>query len=137
MHGGLQDPLIELQQPLLDKEFNDVLIESIDETITALLSRSVVDALYAHLQTFHSISRDELPYRLDILLITLQKTFGVRSSQTITKAIAREFCLRLGLEFTDNPSRTLLGHVDEAKMKLQESQSKYVERCVENDEEKA
>jgi hypothetical protein len=108
-----------LRQPQLGREFNDTLVESIDETVAALLSRSVVDALYAHLQTFHSISRDEVPYRLDTLLTTLEKTFGLRGSQTMTKAITRKFYLKLGLEFTDNPSRTLFEYVDEAKMKLQ------------------
>jgi hypothetical protein len=124
MHGGIQDPLIELQQPQLGREFNDLLVEAIDETITALLSRTVVEALYAHLQTFHSISRDDVPYRLDTLLTALEKIFGVRSSQTITKAVARKFYLKLGLKFTGNPSRTLIEYVDEAKMKLQESRSK-------------
>jgi hypothetical protein len=124
MHGGFQDPLIELQQPQLGREFNDALVESIDETITALLSGAVVDALYAHLQTNYSISRNEIPYRLDTLFTTLEKIFGIRSSQTITKAIARKFYLKLGLEFTANPSGTLLEYVEEAKMKLQISQSK-------------
>ncbi len=101
--------------------FNDALVESIDETITELLSRAVVDALYAHLETFHSISRDELPNRLDVLFSALEKIFGVRGSQTITKAIAKKFYLKLGLEFTDNPSRTLVEYVDQAKIKLQTS----------------
>ena len=117
MHGGLLDPLIELQQPQLSKEFNGALVESIDDTITELLSRTVVDALYAHLQTTYSISRDEVPYRLDTLFTTLEKIFGA-SSKTITKAIARKFFLKLTLEFTDNPTHTLLEYVDEAKMKL-------------------
>jgi hypothetical protein len=115
---------IELRQPQLGGEFNDILVESIDETITDLLSRAVVDALYAHLQTFHSISRDEVPYRLDTLFTILEKIFGVRGSQTLTKTIAKRFYLKLGLEFTGNPSRTLLEYVDEAKIKLQSSSSK-------------
>ena len=102
------------------------MVESIDETITALLSRVVLEALYTHLQTNHSISKDEIPYRLDTLFITLEKVFGVPSSTTITKAIARKFYLKLGLEFTGNPSRTLLEYVDEAKMKLQNPPSKSV-----------
>jgi len=124
MHGGLQGSLIELRQTQLGMEFNDALLESIDETIIELFSRGVVDALYSHLQTFHSISRDELPHRLDTLLTTLENTFGVRSSQTITKAIARKFYHKIGLEFTANPGRSLVEYVDEAKMKLQISQSK-------------
>jgi hypothetical protein len=113
-----------LRQPQLGREFNDVLVESIDETITTLLSRAVLDALYAHLQTSRSIARDELPGRLDTLLTTLEEIFGVRSSQIITKAIAKKFYLNLGLEFTANASRTLLEYVDEAKMKLPDSSSK-------------
>ena len=96
-----------------------LLLESIDETITTLLSRTVVDALYAHLLTFHSIARNEVPYRLDTLFSTLEKIFGGPGSQTITKAIARKFYLKLGLEFTVNASHTLLEYVDEAEMKLQ------------------
>jgi AbrB family looped-hinge helix DNA binding protein len=124
IHGGLQDPLIELQQPQLGRELNDALVESIDEAITNLLSRAVVEALYVHLQTTYFVSRDEVPHRLDALLTALEKIFGVRSSQTISKAIAKKFYLKLGLEFTGNPSHTLLEYVDEAKMKLQESRSK-------------
>ncbi len=100
------------------------MVESIDETITELLSRGVVEALYAHLQTFHFISRDELPYRLDTLFTSLEKVFGVRGSQTITKTIAKKFYFKLGLEFTDNPRHSLLEYVEEAKTKLQISQSK-------------
>ena len=109
-----------MQQPQLGIEFNDALVKSIDETITELLSRAVVDALYIHLQTIYSVSRDELPHRLDILSTALEKIFGP-SSQTITKAIAKKFYLKLGLEFTANPNRTLLEYVEEAKVKLQNS----------------
>ena len=97
------------------------MVESIDETITELLSRTVVDALYVHLQTFHSISRDEVPYRLDTLFTSLETIFGVPSSRTITKVIAKKFYLKLGLGFTDNPNQTLLECVEDAKMKVRES----------------
>jgi hypothetical protein len=124
MHVGPQDSLIELLQPQRSIEFNDALVESIEETITELFSGAVVEALYAHLETFHSISRDEVPYRLDTLFTSLEKIFGVRGSQAITRVIAKKFYPKLGLEFTDNSSRTLVEYVDEAKMKLQESRSR-------------
>ena len=108
--------------PQLSREFNDLLVQSIDETITDLLSRAVVDALYAHLQTVYSVPKDEVPNRLDTLLTALEKVFGA-SSQTITRAIARKFYLKLGLEFTNHPSYTLIEYVDEAKMKLRTSSS--------------
>ena len=95
-------------------DFNETLIESIDETITDLIGRVVIDALYVHLQKNYSISRDEVPYRLDVLLAILKRLFG-ESSLTLSKAIAKRFYFKLGLEFTDNPNHTLLEYVDEAK----------------------
>lgn len=111
--------MIKLHRPGAIKEFNDLLVESIDESITVLLSRQVVDALYLHLQTTHSISRNDVPYKLDTLCTTLQKTIGPPSAQTLGKAIAKRFYLKLQLEFTNHPNRTLLEYVDEAKTKMQ------------------
>jgi len=94
------------------------LLESIDQTITVLLSQGVLDALYDHLQIFHSIARDQVPDSLDTLLNALVQIFGDRGAETITKAVAKKLFFRLGIEFTDKPSRTLLEYVDQAKMKL-------------------
>jgi hypothetical protein len=121
MHGGVQDQLIELQRPELGRKLCDVLLESIDETITALLSRQVAEAFYLHLQTVHSISRDQAPYKLETLCSIFEKVFG-RSSKTVCKAIARKFYAKLGLTFFDNPGRTLIEYVEEAKIKLRESE---------------
>lgn len=102
----------------IGREFNDALVASIDETITTLLSPQVVDALYSHLERYHSISRDEIPYRLETLYSTLEKTFGTAGSKTISRAIARKFYQKLGLTFADNPGRTLVQYVEEAKVRL-------------------
>ncbi len=101
------------------------MVESIDETITALLSREVVNALYSHLERVHSISKDEMPYRLETLFSTLETIFGGPSSRTISKAIAKKLYAKLGLTFPDihdNPSRTLLEYVEDAKIKSRGSQ---------------
>ncbi|HKZ41320.1 MAG TPA: hypothetical protein VJ044_10190 [Candidatus Hodarchaeales archaeon] len=113
-----------MQKPVPKREFNKTLVESIDETITTLLSREVVDALYVHLQNAYSISSDEVPHRLETLLSTLEKTFGRPSSETICKAIAKKFYAKLDLTFYGNPGGTLLDYVEEAKIKLQERESK-------------
>jgi hypothetical protein len=100
------------------KELNNLLTESIDETITLLLSRQVTDALYFHLNKSHSITKDEVPYRLDPLLSTLEKTFGT-SSRTIQKAITRKLYSKLNLTFQDNPDRSLAAYIEDAKAMLQ------------------
>jgi hypothetical protein len=103
-----------------DRHLNVLLVESIDDAISILLSRDVVDALYVHLQKIHSVSRDEVPCKIETLCAALEKTFGVPSSRIISKVIARRLYAKLGLPFTDNPSRTLLEYVEEAKIKLQD-----------------
>jgi hypothetical protein len=109
-----------VQPPETEKDFNEALVKSIDETMTALFSREVVDALYTHLQATYSISKDEVPYRLDIMFSILEKTLGLPSSKTISKAIARKLYSKLALSFSDNPGRTLLESVEVAKIKLRE-----------------
>jgi len=112
-------------QPETEEEFNDALIETIDQTITTLLSRRVVDALYVHLWTTYSISKGEIPSKLDTLFSTLEKTFGPRSSKTISKAIARKLYARLMLTFSDNHDRTFLEYVEDAKIKLLEKEGQF------------
>jgi hypothetical protein len=94
---------------------NVLLRESIDETISTLFSDQVVEALYVHLQKVHSISKNEVPDRLEALSSALEKTFGLPSSRTIGRAIARRFFVKLGLAFTNNLTRTLLDYVEDAR----------------------
>ena len=97
--------------------------QSIDETITILLSREVTDALYLFLQKVHSISKDEVPHKLETLSATLEKTFGVAGSRTITKAIARNLYSKLGLPFSNDFGRTLLEYIEAAEVKLSERET--------------
>jgi len=96
-----------------------ILIESIHETIAQLLSPKVAEMIFEHLEKFHSVKKDEVPSRLDMLLLALKTNFGSSSSQVIGKAIARRFYSQLGLEFSDNPKRTLIGYVENAKLTQQ------------------
>ena len=98
----------------------EAFLESVDETMIALLSREVADALYLHLQTVHSIPRDEIPYKIETLCLTLQKIFGVSGTATICKAIARRLFVKLGLTFPNSPARTLPEYVEEAKVRNRE-----------------
>ena len=98
-----------------DQDFNRILIESIHDTIAQLLSPKVAENIFEHLEKIYSIKKDEIPSRLDKLLLALETTFGSRSSLVIGKAIAKRFYSRLGLEFHDSPE-SLVGYVEEAKL---------------------
>jgi hypothetical protein len=99
-----------------DQDFNVILTESIRETIAQLLSPKVAENLFEHLEKVYSVKKDEIPSHLDTLLLTLTTYFGSSSSQVIGKAIARRFYSQLGLEFSDEPQRTLIGDDEKAKL---------------------
>jgi len=115
-----------VSSPKQREEFNVLLVECIHETLVTLLSLQVAEALYTRLETSYSVSKDEIPYRLDTLLSTLENTFGA-SAKIVEKAIAKKFYLRLGLDFTNNPQSTLVDYVEQAKLTLQ-SRSASTER---------
>jgi hypothetical protein len=98
------------------EDFNAILIESIHDTIANLLNLKVAKALFEHLEKVYSIKKDEVPSQLDTLLLALKTPFGSRSAQVMGRAIAKRFYSRLGLEFLDDPQRTLAGYVESAKL---------------------
>ena len=102
-----------------NQDFNAILAESIRETIAQLLSPKVVESVFEHLEKVYSIKKDEIPSRLDMLLLALETIFGSRSSGVIGKAIARRLYSRLGLEFSDDPQMNLVGYVEKAKLEQQ------------------
>jgi hypothetical protein len=107
-----------VSSPKQREDFNTLLVECIHETIVTLLSLQVAEALYKRLETNYSISKDEIPYRLEALLSTLKNTFGA-SAKILEKAIAKKFYSRLGLDFSNAPQRTLIDYVEQAKLTLQ------------------
>ena len=99
-----------------DQDFNSVLIQSIHETVAQLLSPKVAESLFEHLEKFYSVKEDEIPFRLDKLLLALETNFGLRTSRVIGKAIAKRLYTRLGLEFTEDVQIGLQGYVEKVKM---------------------
>lgn len=103
-------------------DFNNILLESVDETITALLGTGVLSALHSHLLKFHGTRQDEIPYRLEAFSQALQDTFGL-GLRTIEKAISKRLYQKLGLRFIEFPNYRLEDYVADAKRQLEKLQS--------------
>lgn len=114
--------LIVLPSMSSERDFDKLVVESIDETITELLSRRVLNALYAHLEKFHSIRRNEIPTQLEALSTTLENTLGTASSRTINKVIAKKLYTKLGIPFDaqGNSPQPLTAYIDLAKSQFTE-----------------
>ena len=88
-----------------------------DETITRLLSKEVVDALCLDLKNKRSINREEIPDNLPTLSVVLEKYFG-SGARTIGRAIARRLYSKLSLEFVSMENYQLINYVEGAKSKF-------------------
>jgi len=98
-----------------EKDFNDILLKCIHETITSLLSSQVANAIYQGLDARYAVRKDDIPSNLDVLLSAIKETFGP-SSTVIGKAIAKKLYSQLGLEFVDDQTKTLIEYVEQAKL---------------------
>jgi hypothetical protein len=108
-----------LTRPDDEQRFNRILLESIGETISNLLSKKVEGALYTHLENVQSVSKDAIPSQLDVLSQTLEDIFGATGSLTISRAIARRLYTKLEMaDIPVAPARTLKEYVENAKKNL-------------------
>ena len=108
-------------------EFNDALVDAIDETIREVLSPQVLDSLYVALKKRFDVGRDELPYRVETLYELLAEFFGVVGSRTLSRGIARRLFQKLDLEFKNLSEVGLEGYVEEAKRQLDRQRSTAME----------
>ena len=101
------------------KDFNDGVRLAIDHVICGIVGQDVLNSLYNSLKGQYGITSDEVPYRLDTLFATLERTFGVAGARTLTRAIAREIYYDHNIDFRSIVGYTLQDYVEEAKRILQ------------------
>jgi hypothetical protein len=100
------------------QNFDELLLQSIDEAFSDLLGPSLNGALFHYLESKFFISRESIPSRLQDFVLAVSEIFGVLGALVFARAVAKRFYTKLGLEFTKEPRYTLLDYVDKAKMSL-------------------
>jgi hypothetical protein len=85
-----------------DKHLATLFTESVSDALTGILGNMAGEAVLEHLEKQYSISRREIPSRIKEFSAAAESVFG-RTFQTIERAIAKRFYLKLGLAF---PERT-------------------------------
>jgi len=88
--------------------FDSLMVESITESITLLLSRNVADALFAHLET-RTVTRDQICNHLETIHSILETVFGP-GAKALEKDITKRLYMKLGIKFLDDPEMTLANH---------------------------
>jgi len=100
-------------------DFNDLLIESVEETIREVLGFKVNQAFWYHYQAFLGITREEMPYRLDTLFTSLKTAFGV-GGETLGRHIVRKLYAKANVPLEDPPDKPLVEYIEQLKRVLAE-----------------
>jgi len=100
-------------------DFNDLLVDSVDEAISEVLGNRVTAAFWYHYQAFLGITRDEMPYRLDTLFASLKGTFGV-GGETLGRVIVKKLYAKASIPLDLKADRSFTEHVEELKRILAE-----------------
>ena len=98
--------------------FNETLLDSIEDAVKSVLGEQVLESLFVNLQTFHGLTREEIPRRLDVFFPALERAFGNTSGKTVGRFIVKVLYIRLGLEFNGKSNRLLLDYVEDARRRV-------------------
>jgi len=100
-------------------DFNDLLVESVKETISEVLGARVTPAFWYHYQAHLGVTREEIPYRLDTLFSALKGVFGV-GGDTLGKMIIKKLYAKVEVPLKYTPDRPFKDYVEELKEFLAE-----------------
>jgi len=101
-----------------EPEFDRKLLAAIDETIVDVLGGKVLGALHEYLLKNYDVALDEIPYRLNTVIESLEVVLGVRGASTMGWMIAKRFYSKIGLRFTHNDNWGLEDYFQQAKRTL-------------------
>jgi len=99
------------------KDFNDWVVESVDEAIRDVLGPEITDKLWNHFQGLLGITREEIPYRLPSLFQYLNATLGIGGA-TLSLVIVKKLYAKAKVPLNYAPSRPLAEYIDELKQIL-------------------
>ena len=98
-------------------EFNDLLVDSVTETITEIFGSKVTPAFWYHYQGYLGISRDEIPYRLETLFSGLKGAFGI-GGETLGRSIIKKLYAKADVPLIYVQDKPFAEYVEELKETL-------------------
>jgi hypothetical protein len=102
----------------LSKEFNQLILEAVDESLSILGGEPVKRAFYYHLEKRAKIKCSEIPVKLQEFHNALTGLFDDGAS-ILERRISRCLYERLDLELTANNGWTLADYVREARIRYE------------------
>jgi hypothetical protein len=99
------------------RDFNDLLIDSVDEVVTEVLGPKVSSVFWRQYQAFLGITREEMPNQLPRLFASLDMVFG-RAGETFGDRVVRRLYEKANVPLKNPPRRTPLENAEELRRAL-------------------
>lgn len=97
--------------------FNQIVFESVNEAISAVIDQLVTAELSRYLQAYIGVSVDEIPLHIDRLFSSLTNLFGT-TGDDVCKMIVRKTYEKAGIPFYEIGGRLMIQYVEELKRML-------------------
>jgi hypothetical protein len=102
--------------------FNDLLFETLDDTLRLMLGENVSKLIYTITERQASLKRKEVGNNIDCIVAYLEKLLGKEGAQIIQTASIKRLCLKLKQEYEEVEAHFLfLDELYEMKFKLLDS----------------
>ena len=100
-----------------ERRFNELLLQSVDETIAGILGKTVSNAFTNHMHNHFGLEIQEIPDRPEVLFNALHDSFGIGGDR-VGRYIVRKLYQKAGVELLENDGHTLAEYVQTLKTRL-------------------
>src|SRR5208282_3930241 len=95
-------------------DFGQILLESVNESISITLGRPITLELDHHLQAYLGLSVDEMEHDVDFLFSSLRDSFGMQGGD-IRNMVVRRMYQKAGIPFYEVGGTLMIQYVHELK----------------------
>ena len=99
-------------------QFEDVLLDSIDSAIRGVLGETPWRALFDRTGGQVRLCREEIPEHLQDFTVELKRIFG-QGATVMTRAIIRDLCGRLGIQYIEKGNVGFKVYVEDCKKRYE------------------
>jgi len=95
-----------------------------------MVGSGVLSSLYDALEKYYSVTRDELPYRLETVYSVLEIVFGAKGAHAIERRIVRRLYDKLEFPFTNIVGYTVEDYVEAVRKRIRLNSLNSLSECI-------
>jgi len=101
-------------------DFNQMLLESLNESISTVIDRRITPELASHLEAYTRISLNEVPDQINLIFTSLLGSFGLRGD-ALCRMVVEKMYRKAGVPFYEIGGQPMIQYIYELKIELAET----------------